>query len=178
MGITIKKAWGHFRTITRHRHLVIRHCKKAGILWHGLRHDLSKYTPTEFLAGARYYTNGTKSPNEKEREIYGYSPAWLHHKGRNRHHFEYWNDYSPKAGRVVPVPMPLRYVKELVCDRIAASKIYQGENYTRRHPLDYYLRGDANRFIAPETSALVTELLTLLAEEGEDAVFARLKAMQ
>ena len=178
MGITIKKAWRHFRTITRHRHLVIRHCKKAGILWQGLRHDLSKYTPTEFLAGARYYTNGTKSPNEKEREIYGYSPAWLHHKGRNRHHFEYWNDYSPTAGRVVPVPMPLRYVKELVCDRIAASKIYQGENYTQRHPLDYYLRGDANRFIAPETSSLITELLTLLAEEGEDAVFARLKAMQ
>ena len=77
----------HFRTITRHRHKVIANCFRAGIGWQGLFHDLSKYSPTEFWPGARYY-QGTRSPNEIEREKYGYSPAWLHHKGRNRHHFE------------------------------------------------------------------------------------------
>ena len=82
---------GHFKTITKHRHKVIRNCFKAGIFWQGLRHDLSKYSPTEFIPGAKFYL-GTRSPNEKEREVYGYSMAWMHHKGRNKHHYEYWYD--------------------------------------------------------------------------------------
>lgn len=174
----VSKAWGHFKTITRHRHAVIRHCAKAGIFWQGLRHDLSKYTPTEFFAGARNYTDGKKSPNEAEREQFGYSPAWLHHKGRNRHHFEYWCDYNPKAGRIVPVKMPVRFLKELICDRIAASKIYQGENYHEQHPLDYFVKGKPSRFIHPETSDAIEEILTLLADRGEKAVFRKLRKMK
>ena len=95
----------HFRTITRHRHFVIAHCAKAGILWQGLRHDLSKYSPTEFIPGARFY-QGDRSPNEKERELFGYSRAWMHHKGRNRHHYEFWTDYNPVSKRPEPVEMP------------------------------------------------------------------------
>lgn len=174
--MSIRGAIGHFKTITRHRHAVIRHCARAGILWQGLRHDLSKYSICEFAPGARYYV-GTRSPNELEREEHGYSSAWLHHKGRNKHHFEYWTDYNPKARKVEPVKMPLRYVIEMVCDRIAASKIYQGDKYTDRHPLDYFLRGKANRFIHPETSALTEKLLTLLAEHGEDVTFACMRAL-
>ena len=92
MGHPIK----HFKTITQHRHRVIAHCKKAGIFWQGLRHDLSKYSPTEFIPGAKYY-QGDRSPNEKERELFGYSRAWMHHKGRHRHHYEFWTDYNPKT---------------------------------------------------------------------------------
>ncbi|MBS7390396.1 MAG: catalase, partial [Oscillospiraceae bacterium] len=110
---------GHFRTITRHRHKVIKHCFKAGIGWQGLRHDLSKYSPTEFFNGVKYY-DGTRSPNELERLDRGYSKAWLHHKGRNKHHFEYWNDYNPKIRKYAPVKMPLNYVIEMFCDRVAA----------------------------------------------------------
>ena len=87
MGHPIK----HFLTITKHRHVVIYHCFKAGILWQGLRHDLSKYSPTEFREGAKFFL-GDRSPTEAERREYGYSKAWMHHKGRNRHHFEYWTD--------------------------------------------------------------------------------------
>ena len=174
--MSIRGAIGHFKTITKHRHTVIRHCARAGILWQGLRHDLSKYSPCEFSAGARYYV-GTRSPNELEREDHGYSAAWLHHKGRNKHHFEYWNDYNPKARKVEPVKMPLRYVIEMVCDRVAASKIYQGDQYTDRHPLDYFLRGKANRFIHPETSDLTEKLLTLLAEHGEGVAFACMREL-
>ena len=99
----------HFKTITKHRHRVIAHCAKAGILWQGLRHDISKYSPREFIPGARYY-QGTRSPNVAERLEKGYSEAWLHHKGRNRHHFEYWTDYNPHTRLTEPVKMPLRYV--------------------------------------------------------------------
>lgn len=174
--MSIRGAVGHFKTITKHRHTVIRHCARAGILWQGLRHDLSKYSPCEFSAGARYYV-GTRSPNELEREEHGYSAAWLHHKGRNKHHFEYWTDYNPKARRVEPVKMPLCYVIEMVCDRVAASKIYQGDKYTDRHPLDYFLRGKPTRSIHPETSELTEKLLTLLAEHGEEVTFACMRAL-
>lgn len=173
MGHPIK----HFLTITKHRHAVIRHCWKAGIFWQGLCHDLSKYTPTEFIPGARYYT-GTKSPNEGEREAHGYSMAWIHHKGRNRHHFEYWTDYDPVTRLVEPVKMPLRFVIEMFCDRVAASKIYQGANYSNRHPLAYFLHAKARRKIHPETSALLEELLTILAEQGEDAAFSYIRTLK
>lgn len=164
----------HFRTITKHRHAVIKHCFRAGIPLQGLLHDLSKYSPTEFFPGARFW-QGTRSPNEAEREKYGYSAAWLHHKGRNKHHFEYWNDYNPKERRVMPVKMPRKYVAEMFCDRVAASKIYQGKNYTDSHPLSYFLPGKPKRFIHPETSDEIEMLLKMLAEKGEDETFKYLR---
>ncbi len=167
----------HFKTITKHRHKVIYHCAKAGILWQGLFHDLSKYTLTEFIPGAKYYI-GTRSPNEIERETFGYSTAWIHHKGRNRHHFEYWTDISPKTHLYEPVKMPLRFVKEMFCDRVAASKIYQGENYTDSHPIEYFIRGKAKRVIHKETSDLLEKLLTMLAEKGEKETFEYIRSLK
>lgn len=172
----MNKVIGHFRVITRHRHAVIRNCRRAGILWQGLRHDLSKYSPSEFIPGARYFV-GTRSPNELEREAKGYSAAWLHHKGRNKHHFEYWSDYIPVERRVGPVKMPLRYVIEMVCDRMAASKIYLGDAYTDSSALDYFVRGKSHRAIHPETSALCEKLLTMVADEGEDKAFAYMRKL-
>ncbi len=153
------------------------HCFKAGIGWQGLFHDLSKYSYTEFRAGARYF-QGTRSPNEMERELNGYSLAWMHHKGRNRHHFEYWTDYNPQTRRVEPVEMPLRFVKEMFCDRVAASKIYNGKNYTDSMPIDYFLKGKARRVIHPATSELIESLLTMLAEKGEKATFQYIKSLK
>lgn len=93
---------GHLKTINKHRHAVIRNCFRAGIPLQGLRHDLSKYAPVEFLNGAKYY-DGSRSPNELERNDKGYSEAWLHHKGRNKHHFEYWTDYNLARKCVMPI---------------------------------------------------------------------------
>ena len=172
----MNKLIGHFRTITKHRHAVIRNCRRAGILWQGLRHDLSKYSPTEFIPGVKYYV-GTRSPNELECMDKGYSAAWLHHKGRNRHHFEYWSDYNPVERRVGPVKMPLRYVIEMVCDRMAASKIYLGDKYTDASALEYFVHGKSHRVIHPETSDLCERLLTMLADEGEEKTFAYMRRL-
>ena len=68
----MNKLTGHLNTVMCHRRKVIAHCAKAGILWRGLLHDLSKYSYTEFSQGVKYFT-GTRSPNEGEREAYGYS---------------------------------------------------------------------------------------------------------
>lgn len=167
---------GHFITITRHRHAVIRHCFKAGIGFQGLFHDLSKYSPTEFRIGAKYYT-GYKSPNDMERMENGYSTAWLHHQGRNKHHFEYWHDYDLNTHLIAPVRMPLRYVKEMFCDRLAASKIYMGSKYTRTHPLEYFRKGKAAQIAHPETMRLLEEWLVMLAEKGEDETFRHIKQL-
>ncbi len=175
----MSKAIQHFKTITRHRHEVIRNCKKAGILWQGLFHDLSKYSPTEFLQGAKYY-QGTRSPNDKAREELGYSKAWMHHMGRNKHHFEYWRDYSPKhKGFMKPVEMPLNYVVEMFCDRVAASKIYQGSNYTDESAYNYFMAAKHRRvdMIHPVTSDTLENLLLMLKEQGEEKTFAHIRKL-
>lgn len=172
--MSLSKAIGHFKTITRHRHAVIAHSMRAGILWQGLRHDLSKYTPREFIVGAKHYL-GSKSPNEEERRLYGYSSAWLHHKGRNRHHFEYWTDYDTATHKIAPVKMPVKYIAEMFCDRVAASKIYQGANYTQNHPIEYFMKSKATRFIHPETSDIIESWLRILAEQGEEAAFRKIR---
>lgn len=169
------KAFRHFSTITKHRHKVIAHCMKAGIGFQGLFHDLSKYSPVEFFTGAKHYL-GTKSPNEEERALYGYSKAWMHHKGRNRHHFEYWTDYHPQRRVVEPVKMPYNYVAEMFCDRVAASKIYNGKAYKDSDPLNYFLKAKATRFIHNETSDELEELLRMLSEKGEAETFRYLKS--
>ncbi|MDY4018567.1 MAG: DUF5662 family protein [Ruminococcus callidus] len=171
--------WGHFCTITRHRHTVMRHCRRAEIFWQGLRHDLSKYSPTEFWQGVRYYQDGKRSPNEAEREALGYSLAWMHHKGRNRHHFEYWSDYNPRTKQVEPVEMPVRFLAEMFCDRVAASKIYMKDAYDQTCPLAYFQKSTSRKrgLLHANTERELMRLLTLLAEQGEDAAFAELRRM-
>lgn len=173
----IKGARGHFNTINEHRKLTFLHCVKAGIPVQGLVHDLSKYSPAEFIPGAVYFS-GNRSPHEGERADYGYSKAWMHHKGRNKHHFDYWTDYSPITRKLSPVKMPIKYVKEMFCDRVAASKIYGGEGYTDSDPLKYYLRAKGTRVIHHDTAALLEHLLRMLAAKGEDYTFAYLKRLK
>ena len=168
------KAWQHFCTITRHRWLVRRGCFKIGLYWQGLTHDLSKYTPTEFLVGAKYY-QGTRSPNAAERIDKGYSEAWMHHKGRNKHHFEYWNDINRETQRYESVPMPRRYVAESVMDRMAASKVYEGSKYTDASALNYLHRSNDPELMHPESYRQIEFLLEYLARQGEQAVFHYIK---
>ena len=163
----------HLKTITVHRHLVCRYCFRLGLYRQGLLHDLSKYSPSEFLAGARYY-QGDRSPNDAERIETGVSQAWLHHKGRNRHHFEYWVDYVRLPdGRIdfKGHKMPIRYVAEMFCDRIAACRVYMGEKYTDASPWEYFQRGKNDIPIHPETAAELEKMLLTLKDEGEEAAF-------
>ena len=160
--------WGHFKTITHHKLLVMIYCFRVGLIRQGLLHDLSKYSWTEFRIGAKYYS-GTHSPNASEREEIGYSTAWLHHKGRNKHHLEYWMDYSGRDFQMTGQPMPTRYMVELCIDRIAACKVYHGKAYTDADPLAYLNRSRDAKLMHSRTKAQVVEILTMLAEKGERA---------
>ena len=168
------KPWQHFKTITYHRYLVMLGCFRVGLIWQGLTHDLSKYSPTEFWTGARYY-QGSRSPNAAEREDKGFSEAWMHHKGRNRHHYEYWTDMSPQTRRYEAVPMPRRYLVEMVMDRRAACIVYQGDAYTDGSALEYFLKSRERLLMHPQTQKQLHYILTMLSTQGEKATFRFLR---
>ena len=168
------KAWKHFKTITWHRFLVRQGCFKVGLYWQGLIHDLSKYSKTEFSVGARYY-QGTRSPNAAEREEKGFSEAWMHHKGRNRHHYEYWTDMSRQTKNYESVPMPRKYLVEMVMDRRAACMVYQGKNYTPGAELEYLEKSREKSLMNPKTVQELRYLLTMLRDEGEKKTFRYIK---
>ena len=164
----------HLHTVNRHRRLVRRYCLKLGLVWQGLTHDLSKYSPTEFWRGCKYY-QGWRSPNDQERLENGVSLAWLHHKGRNRHHFEYWIDYRIGPDGTVTMggcKMPKKYVAEMFCDRLAASKVYRGQDFQPGDPYQFFQYGKKKRLLMhPATSELLETILIVLRDQGEDAAF-------
>lgn len=167
------KFFQHLKTICRHRRQVRKNCFKVGLIRQGLFHDLSKFSPSEFIPGVKFW-QGTRSPQAKEREVIGYSAAWLHHKGRNKHHFEYWTDLD-KSGCIKPVDMPPEYFAEMVCDRVGASKVYKGKNYTDACPLEYYKGRKDNLVMHPDTAVRLEYYLQLLADKGEKVMFTELK---
>lgn len=164
----------HFFTITRHRHKVIALGFRCGIGFQVLFHDLSKYGPKEFFTGMKYY-RGTMSPNAVERSIFGYSKAWLHHKGRNKHHFEYWTDYNPSTGAYEPVEMPIKYIKEMFCDRIAATKVYLKKSYCDSSAFEYYKNHNDQMALAPKTRDILEQWLTMLVQDGEKSTLKYIK---
>ena len=163
--------WRHLKTVQRHRRLVRQHCFRLGLYWQGLTHDLSKFSPVEFWAGVKYF-QGDRSPNDAQRRDQGYSASWMHHKGRNRHHFEYWTDYGVNGEGIIGVEMPKKYVAEMFCDRLAASKVYRGKDFDPGDPYKFFLRGKEKRLlIHPATSELLEKILIVLRDQGEDAAF-------
>lgn len=165
----MNKFFAHFKTITHHRHLVMKGCFAVGLYKQGLLHDLSKYSPTEFLVGVKYYL-GDESPNNAERRDKGVSLAWLHHKGRNKHHFEYWIDYGLEGDHEMQgMKMPVNYVVEMYCDRVAACKNYQKDKYTDESALTYFTKGKKKYMMHPETQKLLEDMLSYLAQHGEKA---------
>lgn len=169
-------AWGHFKTITEHKWMVMKYCFKVGLYKQGLLHDLSKYTPTEFLVGAKYY-QGDRSPNNAEREATGLSKSWIHHKGRNKHHFEYWVDYGIHAEHVLAgMPMPRKYIAEMIMDRISACKTYHSDDYTDNAPWEYYAKSKERLwFMHEDTRVQLEYLLKMLSVKGEKATLAYIK---
>ena len=168
------KPWQHFKTITRHRMIVMAGCFRIGLFWQGLTHDLSKYSPTEFWNGARHY-QGIRSPNAREREVKGYSEAWMHHKGRNRHHYEYWTDMNRQTRCYESVPMPRKYLAEQIMDRRAACIVYQGKDYHPGSALEYFMKSRERELMHPQNRQELEYLLTMLRDKGEKETFRYLK---
>lgn len=157
----IKRFFGHLRTVLTHKRWVFHFACKLGIPWRGIIHDLSKFHPVEFFEGVRYWT-GKGSPITECKKVTGVSKAWLHHKGRNRHHFQYWMDYA--NGVTIYCKMPFKDVLELLADWYGAAVAYSGNTkdlYTKEW--DWWLvqrKNDRDR-MNPETYHLINYFIWL-----------------
>lgn len=160
--ITFKKFFLHLHRVNSHRFKVFCLCCRAGIFWRGLVHDLSKYSFEEFFEGVRYY-DGDYSPIKNCKIENGYSKAWLHHFGRNKHHYEYWYDYAAKESTPV---MPYKYFVEMVCDSLAAGMTYQGKKWTEDYQIDYWLNVRQNARINPKMDKLLIKVYTDVSKKG------------
>ena len=162
----MKYLFMHLHTVNRHRWEVFKLCCKCGFFWRGFTHDLSKYSYEEFSESVKYYkkSKGTYSPLLASKEDKGYSLAWLHHFGRNKHHFEYWYDYS--APIKTPI-IPFKYMVEMVCDRIAASKTYNKKTYKDSFPYEYFMKYKKEYKINPKMSKFLEEVFIDLKDNGE-----------
>ncbi len=164
--ITFSKFFKHLHLVNKHRYKVFCLCCKAGEIWRGLAHDLSKYSPEEFFEGVKYY-EGTYSPIKNCKIENGYSKAWLHHIGRNKHHYEYWYDYA--APVEAPI-MPYKYFVELICDSLAAGMIYQGKKWSEGYQLSYWLKAREKARIHPKMDLLITKVYTDVSKKGINEV--------
>ena len=158
--------WKHFRTVCRHKAVVYHECKACGITWQGIVHDLSKVSPTEFSPSAKYF-QGTGSPIEKEKAEKGYSEAWLHHKGCNKHHWEWWTDFADD-GSIIANKIPVKYIIEMVCDWVGAGMVYGGGKWTQADPLNYYNKVRAGRHFEQSTEQLILYFLKTIRDDGLD----------
>ena len=127
----MKKYIKYFNTICKHKWYVFIECCKLGIIWQGIIHDMSKFSLSEFIASAKYY-NGDGNDIE-------YQHAWLHHKGHNKHHWEYWVDWESRTGEYILTEIPLKYMKEMYADIIGASKAYNKNKFSYDEPYNYFI---------------------------------------
>ena len=168
--------WNHFKTITKTSDAG-RHCFQIGLYRQGLTHDLSKYSPEEFFTGVRYYQERAVPMRRKEK-IWAIQRRLASPQGAVIHHYEYWIDISVrKEEGLVGNKMPLRYVAEMICDRIAACEVYKGKAYTSAAPLEYYEFTKKYITIHPETRALLERLLIMLKDRGEKETFRYLREL-
>lgn len=160
----MKNFFKHLHTVNKHRFKVLKNCIKLGIFWRGLVHDLSKYSPKEFNKSAKYY-QGTSSPIFVQRINEGfYSTITIHHTRKNKHHFEYWVDFY--NGKLVLAPMPYKYSLEYVADVIAASQTYNGKNFTKNLPLEYFDTRKERMLMHSATKLFVHTLLNEYSLNG------------
>lgn len=157
-----KRFFGHLKTVLTHKRWVFYYASRLGYTWRGLAHDMSKFSPAEFFEGVRYWT-GKRSPILVAKEKTGISYAWLHHRGMNKHHYEYWIDKLNDGG--VPHKMPFKYVVEMVCDWLGACRAYEGNAegiFNKEY--DWWEKNSRVAKIHDETKGLIHKILWNMVE--------------
>ena len=158
------KLFKHLKTIRTHRRAVRKMCFKMGIPLRGILHDLSKYSLTE-LKICKYWT-GKGSPHQTCRETIGYSPSWIHHYHKNKHHFQYWWD-EDEDGNIIPIKMPYKYLIESFCDMIGAGRAYLKKKWTAESTWSYWMdHCKGKRIMNKESESLLEELIWQLKKKG------------
>jgi hypothetical protein len=157
----IKNILGHLRNICVHKYWVYHFGRKLGVArWQLIMHDISKLSLTEFKESVNYY-RGNSSPIPDCKKENGFSWAWQHHKGRNPHHYEYWTDNYDGGGRTL-IPMPMKYVGEMLADWFAAGRTYEGKSYTFESQCKWWLnKKKAKIALHPLTIELIDDFFNI-----------------
>lgn len=173
--MNITNAIKHFKLICTHKYYVFKYCYKAGLAIPGIKHDLSKFCPAEFGESVKYY-NGSESPISVAKRTQGVSYAWLHHKGRNPHHYEYWQDDFDHGGK--PIQMPFKYALEAICDYLGAGKAYMGTNFSYSAEYAWWQERFQNPLaMHPQTKCFINLMLRTMAIENSDDVLRKERAI-
>lgn len=159
-------AWLHFKKICNHKYWVLHYCRMCGITWRGIKHDLSKFHPTEFFESVKYY-KGNSSPIDECKRINGVSYAWMHHKRYNDHHYETWIDNVDKGG--TPIRMPLKCSIEMLCDYLGAGRAYFGYSFTYVGELKWFINKlNNNPAMHPTNKKFIYFVLCELSKCGQN----------
>lgn len=156
--MNIKAILGHLKTVLTHKKWVFYYCCKLGIPWQGITHDLSKFSPIEFKESIRFYQGGKSSPIPAAKKEQGYSLAWLHHKGRNPHHYEYWTDNYDSGTTCIKIPW--NYFLEMIADYLAAGRTYQGKDFTFESEYKWWMKKKDSCKMNDVTKEFLTEVLS------------------
>ena len=164
-----QRLFGHIWMILRHKYWVFHYACLAGIPWQGFMHDWSKFSRMEFVESVRYY-NGIGSPIWLCKVLnHGMSYAWIHHHGRNLHHYEAWQDDFDHGAH--PVDMPYRYAVEMLCDFLAAGRAYGRDQFTFASEYAWWQRKKQNGVAMTEhMQQFVEAVLSRLAQQEDVSI--------
>lgn len=159
----MSNTFNHLKTIIKHKYYVGKYCFMCGLYWQGITHDLSKFSPTEFWESVKYCT-GKRSPIDKCKEVNGYSNAWFHHKGRNKHHWEYWVDNFESGMTFAKIPF--KYALELICDYLGAGKAYNEKGFTIKDEYQWWIQQRNIKLFHPDTKLLIDIIMIDMLNNG------------
>lgn len=151
----MNKYWQYFKYILEHKKNVGIECIKMLMPIHAITHDLSKFLPSEFIPYARYFfdTNKAKKYDKGTEEHKDFQLGWCHHQNRNKHHWNYWVSVTRKSNAQHPIPMPHRYIEQMVADWRGMSRKFGGTWQ------EYYEKNKDEMILAPETVEHIKRLL-------------------
>lgn len=161
MGKTLK----HLKKILIHKYWVAHYCNMCGLYKQGFLHDMSKFSPTEFGESIKYYV-GISSPIDEATKHKGYSDAWMHHKGRNKHHSSYWVNIF--YGKVIPIKMPWKYLLELICDNLGASHAYNMDKFSVQKAYDWWQNARQYELMHEHTKKMISIIYDKMLQNGID----------
>lgn len=118
-------------------------------------HDMSKYSKEEFEIYQKYFMPVDKEDKISELE---FNEAWLHHIHNNPHHPEHWvlHDYEVKSIQIIP--MPDKYIVEMICDWIAMGIKFGDTAY------DWYNKSKKSIPLNNDTRCKVEKILNAIKE--------------
>ena len=119
----MEKHFEYFKYVIKHKWFVFLKCCEYGIIWRGIVHDMSKFSPIEWFAYVDCFY-GTKNDN-------AFNKAWLHHQHCNPHHWQWWILQNDEDG-VNVLPMDQEYIKELLADWYGAGRAITGKDNTKQ----------------------------------------------